>query len=291
MISKPLFSVLIANYNNGKYLMDAINSVRQQTYTNWEIILVDDASTDNSHKLYKELEQDKRIHIYLNNENSGCGFTKHRCAELANGQYCGFLDPDDELLPDAIESMIVVHLANPTVSIIMSRNYLCDKDMNVLNTSRLLKLPNGVSYLENVDFQAEAFVSYANDYYKRSNKLNPNYLAGVDADLNFILEEVGDVFVLDKVTYKYRRQISNSITANSMKASFYNYIVRQDAFLRRGKVPIDSCYAVYEECVNNVVSRQLDIQQREIRNSKTYRIGKIILMPLRKIKAIFKHRS
>ena len=46
---QPLFSVLIANYNNGKYLMDAIESVRQQTYTNWEIILVDDSSTDNAH--------------------------------------------------------------------------------------------------------------------------------------------------------------------------------------------------------------------------------------------------
>ena len=46
--NQPLFSVLIANYNNGKYLMEAIESVRQQTYINWEIILVDDASTDNS---------------------------------------------------------------------------------------------------------------------------------------------------------------------------------------------------------------------------------------------------
>ena len=95
MTNQPLFSVLIANYNNGKYLMDAIESVRQQTYTNWEIILVDDSSTDNSHELYKELEQDERIHIFLNNQNRGCGYTKHRCAELANGEICGFLDPDD----------------------------------------------------------------------------------------------------------------------------------------------------------------------------------------------------
>ena len=91
MTNQPLFSVLIANYNNGKYLMDAIESVRQQTYTNWEIILVDDCSTDNSHELYKELEQDERIHIFLNDQNHGCGYTKRRCAELANGEICGFL--------------------------------------------------------------------------------------------------------------------------------------------------------------------------------------------------------
>ena len=58
MNANPLFSVLIANYNNGKYLMETINSVYAQTYTNWEIILVDDASTDNFRELYKELEKD-----------------------------------------------------------------------------------------------------------------------------------------------------------------------------------------------------------------------------------------
>lgn len=101
----PLFSVLIANYNNGKYLMDAIDSVWRQTYTHWEIILVDDASTDNSKELYKELEKDNRIHIYYNEENRGCGYTKRRCADLANGELCGFLDPDDALTDDALEKL------------------------------------------------------------------------------------------------------------------------------------------------------------------------------------------
>lgn len=70
--------------------MKAIESVRQQTYTNWEIILVDDASTDNSKELYKELEKDERIHIYLNEQNIGCGYTKRRCAELATGGYLSY---------------------------------------------------------------------------------------------------------------------------------------------------------------------------------------------------------
>ena len=67
---EPLFSILIANYNNGKYLMDAIESVRQQTYANWEIILVDDASTDNSHELYNELDKELIIAI-LNSLRGG----------------------------------------------------------------------------------------------------------------------------------------------------------------------------------------------------------------------------
>ncbi|MBR5957742.1 MAG: glycosyltransferase family 2 protein [Salinivirgaceae bacterium] len=85
-MKNPLFSVLIANYNNGRYLQEAVDSVRSQTYTNWEIILVDDASTDNSKELYKELEKDSHIHIFYNEENKGCGYTKRRCAELAKGE-------------------------------------------------------------------------------------------------------------------------------------------------------------------------------------------------------------
>ena len=108
MTNNPLFSVLIANYNNGKYLREAINSVYSQIYTNWEIILVDDASTDNSQEIYSELEKDDRIHIYYNEKNMGCGYTKRRCAELANGELCGFLDPDDALLPHALESHVKI---------------------------------------------------------------------------------------------------------------------------------------------------------------------------------------
>ncbi len=59
----PLFSILIANYNNGQYLMDAIRSVQAQTYTNWEIIIVDDGSIDNSHAIYEQLARDGQATI------------------------------------------------------------------------------------------------------------------------------------------------------------------------------------------------------------------------------------
>ena len=67
----PLFSVLIANHNDGKYLMEAVESVKAQTYTHWEIVIVDDGSTDNSNELFVELVEDQRIRVFRNEENRG----------------------------------------------------------------------------------------------------------------------------------------------------------------------------------------------------------------------------
>ncbi len=102
-MSQPQFSILIANYNNGKYLEEALQSVFQQTCTDWEIVLVDDCSTDGlSEQIYAQYADDNRIHIYRNEKNMGCGYTKRRCAELATGKWCVYLDPDDMLRRDAL---------------------------------------------------------------------------------------------------------------------------------------------------------------------------------------------
>ena len=142
----PLFSVLIANYNNGIYLEEALQSVFSQTYTNWEIILVDDASTDNSKEIYQKYSSDTRIHIYYNDKKFGCGYTKHRCAELANGEICGFLDPDDIILPEALESHLELFNKNAKLAIVYSNCYLCDEQLNIIQEHRMSPIPQGESF-------------------------------------------------------------------------------------------------------------------------------------------------
>src|SRR6266567_1565920 len=100
------FSILIANYNNGRFFKDCYNSILAQTYINWEVIIVDDGSTDDSVEAIKNIiNMDKRFHFYINNQNKGCGFTKRKCVEVASGDICGFVDPDDALLPNALKKM------------------------------------------------------------------------------------------------------------------------------------------------------------------------------------------
>src|SRR4030043_677699 len=98
-LKRPLFSVLIANYNNGKFLKECLQSIFSQTYSNWEIIIVDDASTDNSLLIYKQYLNNNKIKICYNKKNKGVGYTKNKCVLYAKGDICGFIDSDDAIAP------------------------------------------------------------------------------------------------------------------------------------------------------------------------------------------------
>lgn len=276
--NQPLFSVLIANYNNGKYLMEAIESVRQQTYTNWEIILVDDASTDNSKELYKELGKDERIHIYLNEKNMGCGYTKRRCAELATGEICGFLDPDDALLLNAIENSVKNLEEHPDCVLNFSRFYICDERLNKTGECRKLEL-KGKSYFENRDYCPEHFVAFRREAYLKTDGVNPLLKAGVDQDLYFRLEEKGGVAVMDTFTYKYRI-VGTSVSREDRKSYFWNQVVRTDTCERRG-LPIAEY--VYPDFVA-FCEHEKRTGKNEMSTSKAYRLGKLLLKPFRWMK-------
>lgn len=284
-MEQPLFSVLIANYNNGKYLQEAIDSVFAQTYSNWEVIIVDDCSNDNSQQIYEKYKNDKKFHIFFNEKNMGCGYTKRKCVEVANGTYCGFLDPDDVLLPNALLESERKLSSNPNASVCFSRLYFCNERLEVLNELRLLHLKKDESYLEHQDFRPESFASFRKSNYEQSEGINPTYFAGVDQDLYFQLEEHGDVVVLDSFTYKYRiHGDSVSRGKNAYRACFWNTIARYEACKRRG-LPSD----VFASGAIQYLQNQVEIQTVEIHrlhSTIAYKLGKFILKPftiLRKI--------
>lgn len=305
----PLFSVLIANYNNGKYLMDAIKSVYQQTYTYWEIILVDDGSTDESTQIYRKLEKDYRVHIYFNDTNYGCGYTKHRCVELASGNFCGFLDPDDSLMPNAIQRMVDIHCKYPNVSIIYSKAHLCDTEFNVLSDVVLPDFENGRTYFDNRNSGSMCFSSFKKHFYDKTDGINSELKAGVDQDLYFKLEEVGEIYVLNEFTYYYvikgHTQAISTNFSNYASLWYWNLKVRQDACHRRG-IPeeilisdfsrILSNYAqiLFDECNDNLIEsackvrmqKAVEQKEREIRSSMAYRIGKSMLRPILFVKSL-----
>lgn len=94
-------------YNAEKSLADAIDSVIKQTYKEWELIVVDDKSTDNSLEIVKHFAKyDKRIKVLSNPENLGPAYTRNKGLENAQGEYIGFIDADDQYENNFIQKMI-----------------------------------------------------------------------------------------------------------------------------------------------------------------------------------------
>lgn len=101
-----LVSIIMPSYNTAKYIAAAIVSVQNQTYTNWELVIVDDSSTDNTDEVIAPFLQDKRIRYLKNEKNSGAAVSRNRALREAKGKWIAFLDSDDLWMPEKLEKQI-----------------------------------------------------------------------------------------------------------------------------------------------------------------------------------------
>jgi glycosyltransferase involved in cell wall biosynthesis len=109
----PAISIIMPNRNYGYYIRDSLNSVLHQTFTDWECLIIDDASTDNSVEIIQEfVKKDKRFRLFQNSEYSGISATRNVGLDNARGDYIAFLDSDDCYTEYALESLM--HLAQQT---------------------------------------------------------------------------------------------------------------------------------------------------------------------------------
>ncbi|MDD7280683.1 MAG: glycosyltransferase family 2 protein [Erysipelotrichaceae bacterium] len=104
-MNNPLVSIIMPTYNCEKYVEEAIQSVINQTMEDWELIVIDDASSDDTYSIIKEFN-DSRIHIYKNEENLGVAKTRNKGMDLSKGKYIAFLDSDDIWLETKLEKQL-----------------------------------------------------------------------------------------------------------------------------------------------------------------------------------------
>ena len=103
-----LVSIITPCYNAEKYVVQCIESVQKQTYSNWEMLIVDDGSTDHSFEVIKTFQKnDGRIKLIQLDTNSGAAISRNKAIEIAQGDYMAFLDADDLWLPNKLELQIL----------------------------------------------------------------------------------------------------------------------------------------------------------------------------------------
>lgn len=137
MMEQPSVSVLMTAYNREKFIAEAIESILASTYQNWELIIVDDCSTDNTLQIAKTYEiKDARVKVYLNPTNLGDYSNRNKAATYARGKYLKYLDSDDTIFQWGLEYCVKQMEQYPLASIGML--YLRDRNMenSIVESSR-----------------------------------------------------------------------------------------------------------------------------------------------------------
>ena len=215
----PRFSILMANYNNAKYIEAAVESVLSQTFTEWELVIIDDASTDNSVQRIQRFLVDPRIRIFRRRKNEG--YTKALIfgLEKVRSDIVGIFDSDDALVPHAIEKVYALHVEEPELGLVLSQVIICGSDLNPLYVTTLTpeQMKEPLLWMRG----PTAFRSFKMAAYSRTAGLDERMRSGEDADLLFKLEEVAPVRRIDEPLYQYRRiRSSKSNAAHSYNVTY-----------------------------------------------------------------------
>ena len=101
-----LVSIVMPSFNTARFLPETLQSVLDQTYENWELIIVDDCSSDDTDEVIKPYLKDERIRYFKNEKNSGAAVSRNRALKEAKGKWIAFLDSDDVWMPEKLEKQL-----------------------------------------------------------------------------------------------------------------------------------------------------------------------------------------
>lgn len=114
----PFFSVIICTYNRAELLSRALDSLLNQSESDWEAIIIDDGSTDNTKEIVTQYSEKNKSIKYFYHENHGSGYSKNEGLKNSSGQYITFLDSDDEYIPEHLVSRKNILLENPSLDLL-----------------------------------------------------------------------------------------------------------------------------------------------------------------------------
>ena len=225
--NKPLVSVLLNCFNSSKFISKAIKSIIDQSYENWELIIWDDGSTDDTVKVIKKF-QDKRIKLYLEKNNVGLGKSRLKAIKKINGSLVAILDSDDYYHPDKITQQVKIFDKFPGVSICSTWTKTYNQDEKLLSlfnmngdNSRIKKKLMYVNLLPHSSIMYRKLSAQKVSWYSNNLEYSQDY----DLTLKLIAEEE---FYLIKEYLTYTLNSENNMT-NSKKLR--SVIIQENIFI------------------------------------------------------------
>jgi glycosyltransferase involved in cell wall biosynthesis len=230
---QPLISVIMPVFNADKYLKDAIDSILNQTYSNFEFIIIDDSSTDNSWFIIKNYQKiDKRIVARKNRKNSGVAATLNKALKLCHGEYVARMDADDISLPKRFQIQLHYLKKHPEivgvgtqVNIINNSNKITGKRYFPTTTNdcyQFLMITSPVQH-PTLMVRTQAIKKY---------QYSANYKTAEDWDLYFKLVQNNQLNNIHETLYNYRQNFGSNGYKNIKKAFVLIFKIRLNAILK-----------------------------------------------------------
>ena len=217
-------------FNGAKFLNDAIDSILDQTYTNFEFIIVDDKSTDSSLKIIKSYS-DKRIKVLKNRTNSGVAFSLNKALKVAKGKYIARMDADDISYPTRIEKQIKFLDKNPNIIAVGTQVKIINNDNQIIGTRHYpVDSKQCHDYLMLTSpIQHPTLMARAQAYKKIG--YTSEYKTAEDWDLYFKLLNYGQLSNINQRLYSYRQAFGTNGFKNIKKAFILITKIRLNAIL------------------------------------------------------------
>ena len=268
MSNYPKVSVLIPCYNYARFLDEAIQSILNQTFTDYEVIIVDNNSTDNTEEVVRKYLTYTHISYYKNPVNIGLVGNFNKSLEYAKGEYIKFLFADDKLEPTLLEKFVSVMDSYPTVSLVTSGSSTFGS-VTEIRTPVLTGLQNGQKVI--VECLRNGKGNWLGEptgvMFRRRDlhvgKFNSEYICLVDLDMWLRLLTIGDCYIIPETLAHFRVHSGQASNKNSIRNWFDEYYFFRD---------------VKKKNVYKVKMSELDIDQVIKRKAKkcVKRLSKII---------------
>ncbi len=215
---QPLVSIVTPVYNAAKFLTATVDSVCWQTYRNWELILVDDMSSDESVNIIKNFQiKDSRIKIVRNEENKGAALSRNAGTRIARGKYLAFLDADDLWAKTKLARQVEFMRQNGYAFSFTDYEFA---DEDGIPTGKRARMPTDITYRQSLKNHTiwTSTVMIDLDQIPKDIALMPDVRRGQDTATWWqILRYIKKAYSIDEVLSYYRRT-NNSLSANKIKA-------------------------------------------------------------------------
>lgn len=212
-MEEGLVSIIMPSYNTAQYIRESIQSVLNQTYQNWELIIVDDCSTDNTDEIVTSIK-DERIKYYHNDKNRGAAISRNRALREAKGRWIAFLDSDDLWMPEKLEKQISFMENNG-----YSFSYTNYEEIDVDGNSTSVKV-TGPKKVTKTGMFNYCWLGCLTVMYDR-NIIGLIQIEGIKKNNDYAMWlkvcKEADCYLLDENLGKYRKGRAGSVSTHSIK--------------------------------------------------------------------------